>query len=648
MKVLFAASECVPFVKTGGLADVVGALPKRLRDQGVDVRVMLPMYSAIEPKWREQMEHVLFFYVNLGWRRQYVGVEKLVYDGITFYFIDNEQYFGRNYIYGYGADEGERFAYFCRAVLESLPLIDFVPDVLHCHDWQTGLIPPMLDIQYRKLELYKNVKTVFTIHNLKYQGLFQIDDIEEMVSLGELAYTADSLEFYGMCSFIKGGIVFADHITTVSPTYAQEIQTAYYGERLDGLLRARAGSLTGILNGIDTDEYNPETDPAIAVNYTADTYEKKAGDKIALQRQLGLHENPDAPIIAMVTRLNSQKGLDLVERVLAEIMSTGAQMVVLGMGESKYEDLFNWAQWKYAGQLSATFQMNPELSHRIYAGADLYLMPSMFEPCGLSQLISLRYGALPIVRETGGLRDTVLSYNEYTDEGNGFTFLNYNAHDMLHVIERAVNIYHEKKDVWNMLARRAMQGSYGWDESAKKYLALYEELTAPKPDKPARKKAARPMKAPGKSPPPAKRLPRRKKQRKRNPPPAKKQPKPRMPRQKMRRKSPPAAARPSPRPRAKQRTSPPAAPGPKRASRKADRRYLSAPVSCETGAQSADKARKRKNRSDKREVRGNFCFRRQPHARAAVAYARSLACKFASLSCRLLHPSGSLLTLSTS
>ena len=492
MKVLFAASECVPFVKTGGLADVVGALPKRLRDLGVDVRVMLPMYSAIEPKWREKMEHVLFFYVNLGWRRQYVGVEKLVYDGITFYFIDNEQYFGRNYIYGYGADEGERFAYFCRAVLESLPLIDFVPDVIHCNDWQTGLIPPMLDIQYRKLEQYKDVKTVFTIHNLKYQGLVQIDDIEEMVSLGELAYTADSLEFYGMCSFIKGGIVFADHITTVSPTYAQEIQTAYYGERLDGLLRARADSLTGILNGIDTVEYDPETDKAIAVNYTADTFEKKAGDKIALQRQLGLQENADAPIIAMVTRLNSQKGLDLVERVLAEIMSTGAQMVVLGMGESKYEDLFNWAQWKYAGQLSATFQMNHELSHRIYAGADMYLMPSMFEPCGLSQLISLRYGTLPIVRETGGLRDTVLSYNEYTGEGNGFSFLNYNAHDMLHVIERAVSIYHEKKDVWNMLARRAMQGSYGWDESAKKYLALYEELTAPKPEKPARKKAAKP------------------------------------------------------------------------------------------------------------------------------------------------------------
>ena len=524
MKILFAASECVPFVKTGGLADVVGALPKQLLAQGADVRVMLPMYSAIEARWREKMEHVLFFYVNLGWRRQYVGIEKLVYEGITFYFVDNEQYFGRNYIYGYGADEGERFAYFCRAVLESLPLIDFVPDILHCNDWQTGLIPPMLDIQYRKLEQYRGIKTVFTIHNLKYQGLFQIDDVEEMVSLGELAYTADSLEFYGMCSFIKGGIVFADHVTTVSPTYAQEIQTAYYGERLDGLLRARAGSLTGILNGIDTVEYDPATDPAIAVHYDADTFEKKAGDKIALQRQLGLREDPEAPVIAMVTRLNAQKGLDLVERVLAEIMSTGAQMVVLGMGESKYEDLFNWAQWKYAGQLSATFQMNHELAHRIYAGADMYLMPSMFEPCGLSQLISLRYGALPIARETGGLRDTVLSYNEYTGDGNGFTFLNYNAHDMLHVIERAVSIYKEKKDVWDALARRAMRGSYGWDESAKKYMALYEELLAPKPEKPAKKPAARKKAAKAEEAPAEKKPAARKKATKAEEAPAEKKP----------------------------------------------------------------------------------------------------------------------------
>ena len=504
MKILFAASECVPFVKTGGLADVVGALPKRLRDEGADVRVMLPMYSAIDSKWRAKMEHVLFFYVNLGWRRQYVGVEKLVYEGITFYFIDNEQYFGRNYIYGYGADEGERFAYFCRAVLESLPLIDFVPDILHCHDWQTGLIPAMLDIQYRKLDAYKGVKTVFTIHNLQYQGLFQIDDIEEMVALGELAYTADSLEFYGTCSFIKGGIVFADRVTTVSPTYAQEIQTAYYGERLDGLLRARAGSLTGVLNGIDTDEYNPETDAALAVNYGADSFEKKIGNKIALQRQLGLREDADAPLIAMVTRLNPQKGIDLVERVLGEIMATGAQMVVLGMGESKYEDLFNWAQWKYSGQLSATFQMNHELAHRVYAAADMYLMPSRFEPCGLSQLISLRYGTLPIARETGGLRDTVLSYNEYTGEGNGFTFLNYNAHDMLHVIERAVGIYQEHKDVWKALAVRAMRGSYGWDQSAKKYLAIYEEVLLPPAEKkPAKKRASKKEDAPAEEKKPA-------------------------------------------------------------------------------------------------------------------------------------------------
>ena len=492
MKILFAASECAPFVKTGGLADVAGALPRRILDEGADVRVILPMYSAIDMRWREKMEHVLFFYVNLGWRRQYVGIERLVVDGIPYYFVDNEQYFGRNYIYGYGADEGERFAFFCRAVLECLPLIDFVPDVIHCHDWQTGLIPALMDIQYRKLEKYKNIRTVFTIHNLQYQGLFQIEDIEEMLSLGALAYTKDSLEFFGMCSFIKGGIVFSDRVTTVSPTYAEEIQTAYYGERLDGLLRARAGELSGILNGIDVDEYNPETDPSIFANYTPDSFEKKAANKQQLKRQLGLREDADAPLIAMVTRMSGQKGLDLVERVLGEIMSTGAQMAVLGMGESRYEDLFNWAQWKYDGQLSATFQMNHELAHRIYAGADMFLMPSMFEPCGLSQMISLRYGTLPIARETGGLRDTVFSYNEFTGEGNGFTFLNYNAHDMLHVIERAIAVYRDQPDVWKMLAKRAMMGNYGWDQSAKRYVELYRELAQPEEaEKPIRKPRAK-------------------------------------------------------------------------------------------------------------------------------------------------------------
>ena len=483
LKVLLVASECVPFSKTGGLADVVGALPKELHRQGVDARVITPLYRSIPDQWRSKLEHMLFFYVNLGWRRQYVGIEKLELDGVTYYFIDNEYYFGRSYIYGLGGDEGERFAYFCRAVLEALPQIDFMPDVLHLNDWQTGLVAPMLEVQYRVLPLYQNLKTVYTVHNLQYQGLFPIGEIEDLISLGMDMYTSDKLEFFGQCSFMKGGLTYAQKITTVSPSYAQEIQTSYYGEKLDGLLRARAGDLVGILNGIDTQEYNPAADPMIERNYTPEAIELKVHNKLALQKELGLTEGGDIPMIAMITRLSGQKGLDLVDRVLDGIMATGAQMAVLGMGEDRYVDLFSWAQWKYAGQLAARFEMNGPLAHRIYASADMFLMPSMFEPCGLSQMISLRYGTLPIARETGGLRDTVLSYNRFTGEGNGFTFLNYNAHDMLHVVERAVRYYKEEKDTWLTLMRRAMRGKYGWDQSAHEYVALYENLIAPPPEK---------------------------------------------------------------------------------------------------------------------------------------------------------------------
>lgn len=503
MKILFATSECVPFVKTGGLADVMGALPKEIKKAGEDVRVILPLYKAIGPEWRAQMQHQLYFYVNLGWRRQYVGIESLQYAGITFYFVDNEQYFGRDYIYGMGGDEGERFAFFCRAVLEALPKIDFMPDILHCNDWQTGLIPVLHKLQYKQLELFANVKTVYTIHNLQYQGLFPIDTIEDLLYLGSLAYTSDALEFYGMCSCMKGGIVFSDEITTVSPTYSQEIQTAYYGERLDGLLRARVDHLAGILNGIDTEEYDPATDSALVRTYDADSFEAKVENKLALQRELGLAVDANIPMIVMISRLSGQKGLDLVECVLPEIMNTGAQLVVLGMGESRYVDLFSWAQWKYPHQVSANFQMNHALAHRMYAAADLFLMPSLFEPCGLSQMISLRYGTLPITRETGGLRDTVLAYNEYTGDGNGFTFLYYNAHDMLHVIENAVKMFHEQRDVFNGLAIRAMKGQYGWDQSAKQYLELYAALIGQTPAKPAAEKAAEPAvpkKAPARKP----------------------------------------------------------------------------------------------------------------------------------------------------
>ncbi len=490
MKVLFAASECVPFVKTGGLADVVGALPKELnKEKDAEVRVILPLYREISSEWREKMEHLLYFYVNLGWRRQYCGIEKLEHNGVVYYFVDNEYYFGRPYVYGLGGDEGERFAFFCRAVLEALPQIDYLPDVLHCHDWQTGLIPILLESQYRHLPLYEKLHTVFTIHNLQYQGVFGIDYVEDLVSLGEWAYAADGMEFYGQANYMKAGITYAQRITTVSPTYAQEIQTAYYGERLDGLLRKRSAQLAGILNGIDIEEYDPQTDPLIDQHYSADALENKKLNKLALQRKLGLVEDESIPLIGMVGRLSSQKGLDLVNVVLKDIMSTGAQLVVLGKGERRFEDLFNWAQWKYPGQLAARIEMNHELAHQIYAGADMFLMPSQFEPCGLSQMISLRYGTLPIVRETGGLRDTVLSYNKYTDEGNGFTFLNYNAHDMLHVIERAVRYYRDRPELWKKLVVRAMNEQHGWDQSAHEYIALYNGLTAegkpaPKPRKP--------------------------------------------------------------------------------------------------------------------------------------------------------------------
>ena len=484
MKILFAASECMPFVKTGGLADVIGALPREIRKNGNDIRVIIPLYKAIDSAWRNRMEHVLYFYINLGWRRQYVGIEKLEKDGVTYYFVDNEQYFGRDYIYGLGGDEGERYAFFCKAVLEALPRLDFVPDVLHCHDWQTGMICALYKAQYMNLPLYTGIKTVFTVHNLQYQGLFDVNEIEELLSLGEWAYSPDNLEFYGKCSFMKAGLVFADRISTVSPTYATEILSPYYGERLDGLLRSRESALSGILNGIDTVEYNPETDTLIESRYTAESFDKKLANKLALQKELGLQEDPDCPLIGMVSRLSGQKGLDLVERVLDEIMATGAQVVVLGMGDSKYMDLFGWAQWKYAGKLAACFQMNHALSHRIYSAADLFLMPSMFEPCGLSQMIALRYGTLPIARETGGLRDTVLAYNPATGDGNGFTFFNYNAHDMLHVIEQAVNMYRTDRETFNLIAKRAMAGEYGWDKSALKYVELYSSVTGIKPEAP--------------------------------------------------------------------------------------------------------------------------------------------------------------------
>lgn len=476
MKILFTASECVPFVKTGGLADVVGALAPVLAQQGNDVRVMLPLYGAIPEKWTEKMTHVVDFEVELGWRKQYCGIEKLEQDGVTWYFVDNKYYFDRPYIYGLGGDEYERFGFFCRAALNALPMLDFQPDVIHAHDWQSGMVPALLKIQYAHLPFYAHIKTMYTIHNLQYQGIFGIREVQDVLGLGDSLWTNDKLECYGCANFMKAALVYADVITTVSPSYAEEIQTAYYGERLDGLLRARKHEVYGVLNGIDMADYNPATDPRIAATYSVDDMAGKAKCKADLQQKLGLEVNPDVPMIGMVGRLSNQKGLDLVDCIISDLLRQDVQLVVLGMGESRYVNLFSWAEGEYHGKMAARFTMDHALAHQIYAGCDMFLMPSQFEPCGLSQLIALRYGTLPIVRETGGLRDTVLSYNEYTGEGNGFSFFNYNAHDMLNTIERAMKYYAEEKDTWRMLQQRGMKGDYSWTNSAGKYLELYQGL----------------------------------------------------------------------------------------------------------------------------------------------------------------------------
>ncbi len=476
MKILFTASECVPFVKTGGLADVVGALAPVLAKDGHDVRVIMPLYASIPEKFTEKMTHVCDFEVELGWRKQYCGIEMIEQDGVKWYFMDNKFYFGRPYIYGMGGDEYERFGFFCRGSLNFLQVIGFQPDVIHAHDWQSGMVPALLKIQYAHLPFYANMKTMYTIHNLQYQGVFGINQVKEILGLGDSLWTDDKLECYGCANFMKAALVYADLITTVSPSYSEEIQTAYYGERLDGLLRARKHQVFGVLNGIDMVDYDPAIDTRIDATYTANDLSGKAACKAALQEKLGLDVNPDTPIIGMVGRLSNQKGLDLVDYIIGDLLQQDVQLVVLGMGESRYVNLFSWAESEYKGKVAARFAMDHALAHQIYAGCDMFLMPSQFEPCGLSQLIALRYGTIPIVRETGGLRDTVLSYNEFTGEGNGFSFFNYNAHDMLNVINRAIDYYKNHKDVWALLQQRGMTGDYSWTNSAGKYVELYNQL----------------------------------------------------------------------------------------------------------------------------------------------------------------------------
>ena len=476
MKILFAASECVPFIKTGGLADVVGSLPVELVKKGEDARVVLPKYSVIDRKYILAMEHVCDFQVLFGQESKYCGVDSLKLRDVTYYFIDNQEMFSVGSIYGDGLAEGYRFTFFCRAVLEMIRHIDFVPDVLHLNDWQTGLIAPMLKIQYTD-ERLSGIKTVYSIHTLKYQGIFGWEDINSRVGFDNALFNADGLEFYGCLSFMKAGIVFSDHVSTVSSSYADEIKSSYYGERMDGLIRRRGDSVSGILNGIDKDFYNPATDEFIAANYDQFNMEGKKLCKKALQEEMGLDVREDVPIVSIISRMTPQKGFDLIDRVIGDIMRTDLQFVFLGSGDKRYVDLANWAAWRYHGQVGTYIGMNEPLAHRIYAGSDMFLMPSQFEPCGLSQMISLRYGTVPIVRETGGLKDSIQPYNKYTDEGNGFSFSNYNAHEMLFTIERAARYYHHDKGMWQRMVNRGMNCDFGWNVSANKYISLYRSLT---------------------------------------------------------------------------------------------------------------------------------------------------------------------------
>ncbi len=476
-KVLFVASECVPFIKTGGLADVVGSLPKYFNKDEFDVRVMIPKYMSIPQEYKDRMEYVTHFYLELAWRKQYVGIFKMEYNGVIVYFLDNEFYFNGDKPYGEIYQDIEKFAFFDKAALSTLPVIDFRPDIIHCHDWQTGLLPVYLQDSFQQGEFYRGIKTIMTIHNLKFQGIWDKKTVMDTAGLDAFYFTPDKLEAYGDANYLKGGLVYADQITTVSDTYAQEIKTPFYGEKLDGLINARAGCLTGIVNGLDYDEYDPSKDPLIDVNYDARTFRKeKIKNKRALQRELGLAQDDRKFMIGIVSRLTDQKGFDLIDYVIEEICAEDTQLVVLGTGDEKYEHLFRHFAWKYPDRVSANIFYSNERSHKIYASCDAFLMPSLFEPCGLSQLMSLRYGTVPIVRETGGLRDTVEPYNEYENKGTGFSFANYNAHEMLDTIRYAKRVYFDNKREWNKIIDRGMAMDFSWNNSARKYEELYRRM----------------------------------------------------------------------------------------------------------------------------------------------------------------------------
>lgn len=474
VNIVFAASEATPFIKTGGLADVIGSLPQALRQLGAEVRVILPKYADIPDYWKEQMRTVSEFTVNIGWRNQYCGLQQLVHEGRVYYFIDNEYYFRRSGIYGYG-DDAERFVYFSRAVAAALPQLDVVPDIVHCHDWQTALVPFCMKVHHRDQPFYEGIGTVFTIHNLQYQGRFSKEWLQDLIGIGDEYFSPDGLEFYGDGSCMKAGLLYADLLTTVSQTYAEEIQTPTFGEQLDGVLRQRAEHLYGIVNGIDNGSFDPMKDPALYVSFR-NSQTRKAMNKLELQQELGLPARTDIPMIGLVSRLVEQKGMDLIECVLDSILQLDLQLVILGTGDWHYEQMFRDAAARYPDKLSANILFDDTLSRKIYAASDLFLMPSRFEPCGLGQLIALRYRSVPLVRETGGLKDTVEPYNEFTGEGTGFSFTNFNAHDMLHTVERAVSFYSKQPEHWGQIVKNISKTDFGWGHSAKSYRELYGSL----------------------------------------------------------------------------------------------------------------------------------------------------------------------------
>jgi len=473
LKVLFASSEVIPFAKTGGLGDVAGSLPKAISKLGVDIRVVMPNYKCIPQQYKSEMEYIGYIFVDLSWRHQYCGIFKLLRDGVTYYFLDNEYYFGRDELYGH-YDEAEQFTFFSKAIIEMLPLIGFKPDIIHCNDWQTGIVSLLLKANYKQ-DYFSKIKTVFTIHNLKYQGIFPKQVLSDLMNVDWQYFTPEGIEYFDCVNFMKAGLVYSNSISTVSPTYSQEIKTDFYGEGLKDILVQRSRDLYGILNGIDFEKNDPKTDNRIYVNYSADTISLKYENKKRLQEELGLPVRPDVPLIGIISRLTPQKGFDLIECVLEEILQMDLQLVILGKGDEHYKYVFENAAYWHKDKVSANITFSDTLAQRIYAGSDMFLMPSLFEPCGLGQIFSFRYGSVPIVRETGGLNDTVLSYNEETGAGNGFSFTNYNAHDMLNTIRRAVDFYYNRKEIWKLLVERGMRADFSWDKSAKEYKKMYLE-----------------------------------------------------------------------------------------------------------------------------------------------------------------------------